>query len=59
MSGLVRRNWCEEHNRGSLAVSGGLCVECQQQTIDRLRAELDGRVENEDRSRLPQTGARS
>ena len=43
----VRRDWCEEHNRGSLAESNGLCAECQQQTIDRLREEIAGRTEGD------------
>ena len=47
MADPVRRDWCEEHNRGSLAVSDGLCAECQQQTIERLREEIDGRMEND------------
>lgn len=47
MSEPVKRDWCEEHNRGSLVASDGLCVECQQQTIDRLREEIDGRTEND------------
>lgn len=44
---MVRRDWCEEHNRGSLAESSGLCPDCQQQTIEHLRNEIDGRVEND------------
>jgi hypothetical protein len=47
MANLVRRDWCEEHNRGSLAENDGLCVECLQQTIERLRGEIDGRAEND------------
>ncbi len=41
MAEPVRRDWCEEHNRGSLAASDNLCPECQQQTIDHLRDEID------------------
>jgi len=26
----VRRDWCEQHNRGSLAETDGLCPECEQ-----------------------------
>jgi hypothetical protein len=47
MAEPVRRDWCEEHNRGSLAASDGLCAECQQRTIERLREEIDGRTEND------------
>lgn len=43
----VRRDWCEEHNRGSLAASDGLCAQCQEQTIQHLRDEIDGRAEND------------
>jgi hypothetical protein len=47
MAEPVRRDWCEEHNRGSLAASEGLCPECQQRTIERLRNEIDSRTEND------------
>lgn len=47
MAEPVRRDWCEEHNRGSLAETDGLCVECQTRTIERLRDEVDGRAEND------------
>ena len=31
----VRRDWCEEHNRGSLADTDGLCPECEARTAQR------------------------
>ena len=32
MTEPVRRDWCEEHNRGSLAETDGLCPECEART---------------------------
>ena len=55
MAEPVRRDWCEEHNRGSLAVSNGLCPECQQRTIELLRNEIDGRAENDIATALANT----
>jgi hypothetical protein len=48
MTEPVRRDWCEEHNRGSLAASDGLCAECQQRTIEHLREEIQGRAANDE-----------
>ncbi len=30
MTGPVRRDWCEEHNRGSLVDTDGLCPDCEE-----------------------------
>ena len=37
MTDRVRRDWCEEHNRGSLAEFDGPCPECEARSA-RLRA---------------------
>lgn len=31
----VSRDWCEEHNRGSLAETNGLCPECEERSVER------------------------
>lgn len=31
----VRRDWCEEHNRGSLAETDGLCPDCEARSAKR------------------------
>src|SRR5712664_371555 len=34
MAGAVRRDWSEEHNRGSLAETEGLCPECEARSAE-------------------------
>ena len=43
----VRRDWCEEHNRGSLEATDGLCPECEERKRARHPSTIREAVEVE------------